>query len=332
MTSRRSVLRFLGYGSAALGAAALLTSGCARFRTDRAEDDYPPIGEFVDVDGTQVHYLTKGTGPDLVLIHGAGGNLREFTFDLMDRLTDRYRVTAFDRPGLGYTGRAPGIDTRPTATVAETPLQQAQLLRSASAALGLEAPIVVGHSFGGIVGYAWAVLDMDDPSPAAASAVVSLAGVAMPWPGGLGAYYTVNASAFGGAVTVPFLSAFVPESVVADRITATFTPQPVPEGYTEHIGARLTLRPDTFRANTRQVAYLRPHVVELSKRYPELTLPIEILHGTDDTTVPIDIHSERLVKIIPSANLTVMQGVGHMPHHADPQMTIAAIDRAFARR
>ena len=49
MTSRRSVLRFLGYGSAALGAAALLTSGCARFRTDRAEDDYPPIGEFVDV-------------------------------------------------------------------------------------------------------------------------------------------------------------------------------------------------------------------------------------------------------------------------------------------
>ena len=46
-----------------------------------------------------------GHGPDLVLIHGASGNLRDFTFDLAARLADRYRVIVFDRPGLGYTDR-----------------------------------------------------------------------------------------------------------------------------------------------------------------------------------------------------------------------------------
>jgi pimeloyl-ACP methyl ester carboxylesterase len=35
----------------------------------------------------------------MVLIHGAGGNTREFTFAFMDRLTDRYRVIVrFDQP------------------------------------------------------------------------------------------------------------------------------------------------------------------------------------------------------------------------------------------
>ena len=46
-----------------------------------------------------------GEGPDVVLIHGAFGSLRDFTFDLSDRLSERYRVIAFDRPGLGYTDR-----------------------------------------------------------------------------------------------------------------------------------------------------------------------------------------------------------------------------------
>ena len=76
---------------------------------------------------------------------------------------------------------------------------------------------------------------------------------------------------------------------------------------------------------------LRPHVVEMSELYPTLTLPVEILHGTDDTTVPLNIHSEPLARQIPGAILTRLQGVGHMPHHADPDAVLAAIDRAAVR-
>lgn len=309
----------------------MATGLTAQYRATKAEEQYPALGQFVEVAGGQVHYVQDGSGPHLILLHGAGGNLREFTFDLMGRLTDRYTVTAFDRPGLGYTDRVPGVATGLTATEGDSPQDQARMLREAAEKLGIIDPIVAGHSFGGIVSYAWAVAGLDEDSPANASAVVSLAGVTMPWPGGLDRYYTVNGSALGGLITIPAISALVPQSVVETSIEATFAPQTAPDGYGDYIGAGLTLRPSSMRANIRQVNTSRPQVVELSKRYPELTLPIEIVHGEDDLTVPIHIHAEEVAKIVPQVNTTRLPGVGHMPHHADPAATIAAIDRAAER-
>ncbi|PXW70401.1 pimeloyl-ACP methyl ester carboxylesterase [Loktanella sp. PT4BL] len=317
--------------SVILGVTALATAVISQYRAAQATTQYPPLGQFVDVTGGQVHYVQDGSGPHLVLLHGAGGNLREWTFDLMNRLTDRYTVTAFDRPGLGYTDRVPGIATGLTATEGDSPQAQAAMLREAAEKLGITDPIVAGHSFGGIVSYAWAVAGLDQDSPANASAIVSFAGVTMPWPGGLDRYYTVNGSAFGGVITIPAISAFVPPSVVDSSIEATFAPQSAPAGYADYIGAGLTLRPSSMRANTRQVNTSRPHVVQLSQRYPELTLPIEILHGEEDTTVPIHIHAEEIAKIVPQVNTTRLPGVGHMPHHADPLAAISAIDRAALR-
>jgi pimeloyl-ACP methyl ester carboxylesterase len=300
-------------------------------RADRAEAAYPAIGEFVEVAGGRVHYVQEGTGPDVILLHGAGGNLRDFTFSLMGKLTERYRVTAFDRPGLGYTDRAPGVETGPFATEGESPQQQVAMLREAAAALDIENPIVVGHSFGGIIAMAWATTSLDQDLPTNARAVVSYAGVLMPWPGDLGAYYTVNGSVLGGAVVVPLISAFAPASRVDEAVASTFAPQdPVP-GYVDYIGGSLALRPTTFRANARQVNTLRPHVVEMVEQYPRLTLPIEIIHGTADLTVPITVHPEELIKIVPSANLVRLEGVGHQPHQVDEPAAIAAIDRAAAR-
>ena len=315
--------------AASLGA--LLTGCTAQYRADRAEAAFPPSGDFVEVTGGRVHYVQAGSGPDVVLLHGAGGNLRDYTFDLMGRLTDRYRVTAFDRPGMGYTDPAPGVDGRPLSTEGASPAQQARMLRDAAAALDLEAPIVVGHSFGGIVAMAWALEGLEEETPVNASAVVSLAGVMLPWPGGLGAYYTVNGSAFGGAVTVPLISAYVPDRVVQAAIAGTFDPNEMPDGYAEHIGAPLTLRPGPFRENVRQVNTLRPHVVEMETRYADLTLPIEILHGEADETVPLRVHGGPMAERYDNVHLTPLPGVGHMPHHTAPEEAVAAIDRAAAR-
>src|SRR6056297_3035941 len=71
----------------------------------RARAETPPAGDIIDIDGVPVHYKVMGSGPDLILIHGASGNLSDFTLGFTDRLTDRYRVILFDRPGLGWTGR-----------------------------------------------------------------------------------------------------------------------------------------------------------------------------------------------------------------------------------
>lgn len=326
-----SVLKLLGLTALAIGGSAFLASCTSTQRDLRTEQAYPPVGQFVEVAGGRVHYVRDGSGPELILLHGAGGNLRDYTFDLFDMLKTRYTVTAFDRPGLGYTDHVPGLDTGGFATEGDSPQAQATMLREAAAKLGIKDPIIAGHSYGGIVALAWAVEGLDVDSPQNASGVVSFAGVAMPWPDALGAYYTINGSALGGGIVVPILSALVPKGTVIEAVNNTFAPNPASEGYAEHLGGQLTMRPDTFRANVRQVNTLYPNVIELSKRYPELTLPIEILHGSADTTVPIHIHAREIEEIVPSVTVTELEGVGHMPHHVDTEAAIAAIDRAARR-
>ncbi len=303
--------------------------GTVQFLAQKRERDaaahYPPQGMLIDIDGVTVHAEQMGQGPDLVLVHGASGSTRDFTFAFADLLKDRYRITILDRPGLGWTDRAAPQYNRVWSNAHEDPITQARLLRAATQQLGVENPIVLGHSFGGIVALAWAV-EFDD-----LAGVVSVAGVANPWPGKLGWTYTIGGTAAGGALVIPLLSAFVPQTYVDATVASIFEPQSAPDGYLVHVGSAMTLRRNAMRANTRQVNWLRPHVVDLSARYGEIAEPVEVVHGDADTIVPLDVHSIKLPDQIGSANLTVLPGVGHMPHHTHAGEVIAAIDRIADR-
>ena len=180
--------------------------------------------------------------------------------------------------------------------------------------------MVVAHSFGGIVALAWA-LEFDD-----LSSVVSVAGVANPWHDDLGWLYRMTGSAWGGAVLVPVISAFVPRRFINSTIDSIFVPQAPPDGYVEHLGPALTLRRESMRANARQVNWLYPHVVEMSQQYGAISVSVEIVHGDADTIVPLGIHSAKPPNQIKGTNLTVFKGVGHMPHHSNPYRIIDVID------
>lgn len=292
--------------------------GGARIST-RAQA-YPPTGRFVEVGGHRVHADVSGpeSAPAVILVHGASGNARDYTYLLAPRLAARYRVVAVDRPGLGHT---PALHQR-----GESPAEQAALLDAAAGALGIGRAVIVGHSYGGAVAMAWAL-----ERPARAAGIVSLAGATMPWPGGLGPWYAIASSRVGGATVVPLVSRLATTSLIHRSIAAVFAPQDPPPGYAAHIGAGLTLRPATLRANARQVNTLRPHIVDMAARYGGLDLPVEVLHGTADEVVPVRIHGARMVERIAGARLTLLEGVGHMPHHSDPEAAVAAIDRIAAR-
>ncbi|MFZ5963759.1 alpha/beta fold hydrolase [Thalassococcus sp. BH17M4-6] len=311
--------------------ALLLLAGCTALVDNRADkreaqaiEEWPPLGQFVEVDGRRVHAVVTGSGPDLVLIHGASGNVRDFTFDFVNRVKDRYRVIVFDRPGLGYTDRAADRYDSAFTNTAESPAEQAAMLNAAAQKLGVTNPIVLGHSYGGSVAMAWG---LNHP----AAGLVIVAGATMPWPGSLGASYTVLGSGLGGAVVPPFVTAFATEETINETIESIFAPNPAPAGYAQYVGPGLTLRRESLRANARQVNTLRPHVVEMSERYPSLTLPVELIHGDADTTVPLDVHSRPLDKLLPNSTLTVLPGLGHMPHHIAPQATVDAINRVARR-
>lgn len=319
----RSVARSLLVAALLLAAVAALTAWRAQARAAMAEVEFPPEGAFVEVGGRKVHYVQRGRGPDLVLIHGASGNSRDMTFRFMGMLEDRYRVTAFDRPGLGYTDRADPSLAWAFARRGETPAEQADLLRAAARAIGIERPIVLGHSYGGSVAMAWALGD-----PEGTAAVVDVSGATMPWPGRLNWTYRLTAGRLSGAVVPWLVAAWAPQRLVDRAVAGTFAPDAVPDSYAEQLGAALTVRAAAFRANARQVNALLPAVQAMARRYPTLTMPLEIVHGDADTIVGLEIHSRPLSALVPGANLVVLPGVGHMPHHTNPEAVIAAIDRA----
>lgn len=294
------------------GVAATLWRGSARAAA--ALRDFPPTGAFVTVGGTRLHYRQGGSGPDLVLIHGASGNIRDFDFGLFDALAKTYRVTAFDRPGLGHSDPItdPGLAA------------QVRLIKAAAAQVGITAPLVVGQSYGGSLALEWGL----QGGPAA---LVLISSPTMPWPGDLDIWYRVNATPFGGLVAPQIAAAWAPGGYVDAAITAIFAPDPVPQGYVEQIGSALTTRAGSLRANAAQINALRAELVAMQAGYGGLSVPVELIHGDADTIVPLTIHAGPLSQILPDAPLTVLPGVGHMPHHARLPEVLAVIDRAALR-
>ena len=317
-----------------LTAALILTAGTIAFAmfTDRradlreagAEARFPPLGELVDVGGAKVHVVVKGEGPDLVLIHGASGNVRDMEMALGDHLTDRYRVFFVDRPGHGWSDRLGPDYERPFSTQAESLAEQAKVLSEAVTKLGAKDPIVLGHSYGGAVAMAWG---LDHP----ASALVIVSGAILPWPGDIDFTYRLLGSKLGGGIVAPLASAYIPDTYVAEAANGAFRPQSAPPDYVTQSAVPLATRITTLRANNRMVKSLRPEIVEQSKRYDELKLPIELLHGTADKTVYLSVHAGPLSERMDNAHLTPLEGIGHMPHHIVPEAISAAVDRAAKR-
>lgn len=312
----------LGWAAAGLGSAgvAVWIRARARRHEARAETQYPPEGQIVEIEGHEVHAVLMGPegAPEVVLIHGSSGNTRDFTHGLAPLLARDFRVLVFDRPGLGYSG-----EVNPKgATITE----QSALLSRASRHLGLRKPIVLGQSYGGAVALAWGV-----HHPDSAAALVLLAAPSQPWSTGLGWYYTLLSNRVLGPLAIPLLTAFVRDARVARELDAIFAPQSPPPGYGAHIGASLTLRRASLRANALQRANLLDEVRALQPHYPHIPLPVEVLHGTADTTVGLHIHATPLAAQLPSAHLTALPGIGHMPHHVAQPEVIDAVHRAARR-
>lgn len=298
------------------GGFALLTRHRAKRNTLQAEAEYPAVGPPLTIDGIRVEAVTRGHGPDLVLIHGASGNHRDFSA-LLPRLVDAFRVTVFDRPSLGWTG---GIDRE------TDPAAQAEFLSAAADKLGLRNPILVGHSYGGAVALAWAM-----QRPGRVRAVVAISAATHPYPRPVALTTRLLATAFAGRLSAPFFTAWATPRMMRAAFGPAFAPQLAPGDYAQTAGLALTLRPVSFTANARQVAGLSRALRRLRQGYPGLTLPVEVLHGDADAIVPVRRNGEALAIDVPSAVLSVIPHAGHMLHHTHPDAVIAAIQRARLR-
>jgi pimeloyl-ACP methyl ester carboxylesterase len=301
-----------------------LTWGRALMRERAAEAAYPAGGMMVEVEGAQMHLEILGESgadgapakPDIVLIHGASGSLRDMTFRLAPMLAEHYRVFAVDRPGFGYSD----------ALSNDTIHAQAERIRAAVTVAGARDPIVLGHSYGGAVALAWAI-----DHPETLRALVLAAAPSHLWPGPPPTLYRWIAPPLGQRLLVPLITAWVPTSYVEEQVAEAFTPQSPPEGYSAHFGPEMTLRLETMRVNALQRVDLKPQIGAMIASYPELDMPIEMVHGDADKIVDLTLHSVAMTKANPRAKLQVLAGQGHMIQQTATEALVAAVDRAAIR-
>ncbi len=286
--------------------------------TRRVEAAHPPCGRFVEVDGVRLHWIEEGAGRPVVFFHGAGGMVEDLLASRFAPLVGaRHRLIAIDRPGYGHSDR-------PRAELAG-PEAQARLLHQALAQLGIERPILIGHSWGGALALAYA-----EEFAADTAGILVLAGWSHPareaalWVAGLPA-----APVIGGLMSralVPALAAKLAQDIIAQL----FAPEPVPASFAV-FPIDLALRPSQLRANAEDLAALNADVARLRTRYKQIALPVEILTGGADKVVDPAAHAFRLARAIPNAGFQVLPGVGHMLHHTQPEAVCAALERLVAR-
>jgi len=300
-------------GAAVMGSLFVFSILAAR----RIERLVPPQGDLVAFDGRRLHYLDKGAGPPVVLIHGLGGQIRNFNH-LVDRLSRDFRVIAFDRPGSGYSSRRAGSPAGVQA--------QADALAGAIRALNLGRPVVVGHSLGGAVALG---LTLDHPDCVGALALV--APLTQPMrkapPGfeGLAIRSPLLRRLVYWTVATP--AALLVRNWAAARV---FAPETPPVDFARNGGGLLALRPGNIYAASEDMNAVSDDLAAMVSRYPSIRVPVGVLCGRDDPIIDPREHGERLKEEIPSLDLEFVPG-GHMLPVTRPDATAAFIARMAAK-
>lgn len=303
-----------------LGLAALAIAN--RRQAQMAERAAPPQGGFLLVDEVKLHYVDQGHGPVVVLIHGNGSMIDDFTSSgLVDLLARDHRVIVFDRPGYGYSKRPH--------TWFWTAQAQGRLIARALDCLGVRKAVVLGHSWGASVAVA---LGLQSPDLVHGLVLTS------------GYYFAAEQKGLalmskllsGPALPVigPLLrNTFAPVIVRAlwPRILhRLFAPAPVPAKFAG-FPRELAFRPSQINTSAAEAGMLTAMAASLQTHYRELSMPVAIVAGTDDRLIDSAAQSWRLYELIRGSTIHPVPRAGHMVHQTAPEVLDAILREISAK-
>ena len=266
----------------------------------------------IDVDGLPIRYLSAGTGPPLLLLHGAGDNALDWQW-VMRPFATTYRVYAPDLPGSPNSAR-PAVDY--------SPAYFERFVAAFVDALDIGQATFVGNSLGGLIALR---LALSEPARVTALVLVDSAGLgravnpaftsvnvpglgeaAMPlWRTPLGAYQR----AWGRTALLFAYPASAPREWVEEQRRLARLP-----GYLEaHLSA---LRAQVDPAGQREVL-----VDQLSL----LKMPTLVIWGSRDRVFP-ESQARVAAARLPEGSLAIISECGHMPHVECPDRFLAALD------
>ena len=267
-----------------------------------AEKNVPAVGTILNLNGLQMHGYVEGDGSqDIVFIHGAFINLRDWVFATRSLSKLDSRLIYIDRPGFGYSERdESNWDAE----------RQADLARLYVRNIHGKNLILVGHSWGASVALAWAA-----KFPEEVKGVVSIAGLNMPFSG------VSKLANDTGLLRLAYELYF---TSVAKRANSgsiekfagrMFQPQDIPSGYLDYVGSDLSRRRSSIKANRGDLLITSQALDQNYTSYGRVETPVEIIHGNEDFLLPFKSQAVAFNKAIPNSRLHILPNVGHMAHH-----------------
>ena len=246
-------------------------------------------------------YLAAGAvdAPALVFLHGIGGAARAFGPQLAHFGTS-CRAIAWDMPGYGGSAALPEMSIT---TLAEA-------LQAFVDALGLERPLLVGHSIGGMI-----VQRLIADRPQAARAIV----LAQTSPA-FGGRDPEWARTFLEARLGPLDRGETLRAMAPGMVGELVGDEPDPAGVALATQCMAAVPEATYRAAVRALVGFN-----LREALPRIAVPCLVLAGSKDTNAPAATMG-KMAERIPSARYVCLDGVGHLANLERPGEFNQALD------
>ena len=267
-----------------------------------AEKKVPAVGTIINVNGFRSHGYVEGDGSqDIVFIHGAFINLRDWVFAirLLSKLDSR--LIYIDRPGFGYSERD---ESKWDAE------RQAVQARSYVKNIHGKNLILVGHSWGASVAMAWATKFPED-----VKGVVSIAGLNMPFSGVSKLANDMGLLRIAYELYFSSVAKRAESGSIEKFAARMFQPQDIPIGYLDYVGSDLSRRRSTIKANKGDLLVASQALKQNFASYGRIEMPVEIIHGKEDFLLPFKSQAVAFNEVIPNSRLHILPNVGHMAHH-----------------
>lgn len=267
--------------------------------------------QFVDVLNQQIRIYETGCGQPVLLIHGLPGCIEDWE-SIIPELSKRFHVVAYDRPGHGFSSaNSLKYNLDHNADIAFAIVHK----------LGLNNPVIVGHSYGGCITLAMAVRDIS-----AIKAFVSVCPV-ISTSGKPDLIFKILKIPLMGSALRLFVKLFG-HDMVKKGMEIAFDPnqKDMPQDFINKRCNIISL-PNNVVTTAREEMAICPDLSEITKHYDKIKKPLFIVHGSNDKVVPVG-DAISLHEKVPGSKLILLKETGHMVQYAKPTELIKVIEEA----
>ena len=271
------------------------------------------LGKKVEINGRMIRYYQTGNSENVFFIHGAMGSIEDWE-TLYPLLKDKYRVIAFDRPGMGFSEIEKDDYTLDG---------NAKIARDIIKKLDLKDVIIVGHSYGGAI-----ALRMAINYDANIKGYLLLAPIGYEIDDPNAGFFTtkmISIPIYGEGLLV-FLGPLIGGRKVEKNLFRYMKGDEAlfPENFIP-FRKELWNKPISMATRARQSDNYNTEIVKYSNKYSGIKHSVSIIVGNKDRE-QLMLQNDRLAREIPNCKYVKLKSINHYIQYVRPNEVVKALD------